>query len=187
MIDTLIRMQPVIAETTLAFTPPERFCIATLHRPSNVDSAETLRQILGFLAVINDRCPVIFPLHLRTQKAIERFGFEPLLRKIRVVEPLGYLEFLSLLFKAAFVLTDSGGIQEEATFLQKRCFTLRRNTERPSTVKSGSNVLMDPLKEADQHAVLAYASSSKAPDVTIPEKWDGKAGERILNILSSLF
>lgn len=183
MIDTLVRMQPVIKDAALPFDPPEHFCIATLHRPSNVDSAETLKKILGFLAMVTRRCPVVFPLHLRTKAAIEKFGFEDLLRNMRIVEPLGYIQFLKLVSDAAFILTDSGGIQEEATFLRKRCFTLRRNTERPSTVKSGSNVLLDPSKEADQHTVLNFATDPHGIDIVIPEKWDGKAGERLLAIV----
>lgn len=183
MIDTLIRMQPTITESALPFDPPEQYCIATLHRPSNVDSEETLRNVLGFLAMVTRKCPVVFPLHLRTKATIEKFGLEDMLRNMRVIEPLGYTQFLKLLSGSSFILTDSGGIQEEAAFLQKRCFTLRRNTERPSTVKSGSNVLLNPDKEADRHLVLDFAASPSAMNIVVPEKWDGKAGSRILGIL----
>lgn len=87
---------------------------------------------------------------------------------------------------ARFVITDSGGIQEEATFLKKRCFTLRKNTERPSTIESGSNVLIDIDKEEDRNKVLDFAKNPKDPQVTIPPLWDGKAGERIIEILRAL-
>ena len=128
-------------------------------------------------------CPLVFPLHLRTKSAVERFGMQQMLTGIRVIEPLGYLQFLRLASDAEFILTDSGGIQEEATFLRKRCFTMRRNTERPSTIKSGSNVLIDPMKSADREAVLAFAAHPASVDVTVPPKWDGKAGERIADVL----
>lgn len=180
MIDTLVRMQSDLAPST-----QEKFCIATIHRPSNVDSEETLQEILGFLSEISLQCPVVLPLHIRTKSAIEKFGFYSLLAKIRVVEPLGYIEFLKLLSTAAFIVTDSGGIQEEATFLKKRCFTMRRNTERPSTIESGSNILIDPSDLADRAKVLEFAKNPQQVEVKIPPLWDGKAGERIANFIAS--
>ncbi len=182
MIDTLIRMMPSIDAVRLEFDLPSRFAVATLHRPSNVDSKEALESNAAFLAAIAGQCPLILPLHRRTQAALIAHGLT-LGERIHVVEPLGYLEFLRLVAQAEFVLTDSGGIQEEATFLKKRCFTLRRNTERPATVKSGSNVLIDPEKISDRDVVLAFAAKPSKISVTIPEKWDGKAGERIADVL----
>lgn len=182
MIDTLIRMTPSIDAVRLEFDLPPRFAVATLHRPSNVDSKEALASNAAFLAAVAEQCPLILPLHRRTQAALVAHGLT-LGERIHVVEPLGYLEFLRLVAQAEFVLTDSGGIQEEATFLKKRCFTLRRNTERPATVKSGSNVLIDPEKILDRDVVLAFAAKSAKVSVDIPELWDGKAGERIADIL----
>lgn len=182
MIDTLVRMLPAIDAVRLPFALPERFAVATLHRPSNVDTKEALQSNIAFLSDIAAVCPLILPLHRRTQAALKQHGLS-LGQGIQVIEPLGYIEFLRLVSSAHFILTDSGGIQEEAAFLQKRCFTLRRNTERPATVLSGSNLLIDPTLDTDRQAVLAYASNASRISVTIPEKWDGKAGERIAGVL----
>ncbi len=182
MIDTLIRMRPVIDASRLDLELPERFAVATLHRPSNVDHKEALEHVMTFLGDIAERCPLILPLHHRTQTALKTHGLR-LNEKIRTIDPLGYIEFLKLMTLADCILTDSGGIQEEATFLAKRCFTLRRNTERPATVTSGSNVLIDPEVISDRDLVLAFASKPSAVSVKIPEKWDGKAGERIADHL----
>lgn len=183
MIDTLVRMQPVIREATLPFDPPDDYVVVTLHRPSNVDDPAVLRDIFVFLQEISQICPVVIPLHLRTKATIETHGLQSLMTSFRVIEPLGYVEFLRLLSDARCILTDSGGIQEEATFLKKRCFTLRRNTERPSTVKSGSNVLIDPANDVDRQKVIEFLSHPEALNVQIPELWDGRAGERILSQL----
>lgn len=184
MIDTLIRMRPSIDAARLPFELPERYAVATLHRPSNVDSKEALERNIAFLSEVSEKCPLILPLHRRTQAALAAHGLK-LGDRIQAIEPLGYLEFLRLVSPAEFILTDSGGIQEEAAFLQKRCFTLRRNTERPATVRSGSNMLIDPEQSSDREIVLAFAAHSSSVTVKVPEKWDGKAGERIADILCS--
>lgn len=181
MIDTLVRMMPSIEKAVLPFALPPSFATATFHRPSNVDSKESLTALLRFLSEIAEHIPVIFPLHRRTLAKIESFGLTSALPSgVIVVDPLGYIEFLSLVQKSVFVLTDSGGIQEEATFLGKRCFTLRRNTERPSTVESGSNILIDPDVTDQRATVIAFAKKPSPVSVTIPPLWDGKAGERIV-------
>ncbi len=182
MIDTLIRMRPSIDTVSLPFDTPQRFAIATLHRPSNVDTKEVLKKNIDFLSDIAAICPLILPLHRRTQEALVTHGLT-VNENILVIEPLGYLEFLHLMSSAEFLLTDSGGIQEEATFLQKPCFTLRRNTERPATVLSGSNVLIDPDRDVDYQKVLSFAEQSRRILVKIPDLWDGKAGERIADVL----
>ncbi len=182
MIDTLIRMRPSIDLARLPFDLPQRFAIATLHRPSNVDHKEALERVIMFLGDIAERCPLILPLHRRTQAALKNHGLT-LSEKIQTIDPLGYIEFLKLVTLADFILTDSGGIQEEATFLGKRCFTLRRNTERPATIQSGSNVLIDPDVKPDRDLVLAFAAKPAKISVKIPEKWDGKAGDRIADQL----
>lgn len=102
---------------------------------------------------------------------------------LHICAPFGYVQFLHLIKKSAFIITDSGGIQEEAVFLQKRCFTLRKNTERPITIESGSNVLIDIADPEDRKEVLAFASESQTPAIEIPRLWDGRAGERILETL----
>ncbi len=182
MIDTLVRMTPAIDVARLPFDLPSRYAVATLHRPSNVDTKEALERNITFLAEVAEKCPLVLPLHRRTQTALATYGLK-LSDRIQSIDPLGYVEFLRLVASAEFILTDSGGIQEEATFLQKRCFTLRRNTERPATMKSGSNVLIDPEKSSDREAVFAFAAKSVKFSVDIPELWDGKAGERIADAL----
>lgn len=182
MIDTLVRMKPAI-DSSQHNAEKAPYCLATIHRPSNTDDKETLAGILSFLSEVSLHCPVIFPLHLRTKVAISAFNLQPLLKEIRTIDPLGYIEFLQRVSGAAFILTDSGGIQEEATFLGKRCFTMRRNTERPSTIESGSNILVDPSNADDRAMMLDFAKTPKTIDVVIPEKWDGKAGERIAEVL----
>ncbi len=190
MIDTLIRMMPEIDAAELPISLPERFAVATLHRPSNVDNPEYLREIVGFLGKINHTLPIVFPMHPRFRQMILKPDSEStevhLLKISYPIDPLGYLQFLHLLKNAEFVLTDSGGIQEEAVLLGKRCFTMRRNTERPSTILSGSNILIDPNVSADRENVLSFAKNPVTPKITIPEKWDGKTGERIAEILTSL-
>ncbi len=184
MIDTLVRMMPSIEKAVLPITLPPAFAVATFHRPSNVDTKEALTALLTFLSEVAEHIPVIFPLHRRTQAMMESFGLRSSLSpNILIVEPLGYIEFLSLVQRSAFILTDSGGIQEEATFLEKRCFTLRRNTERPSTIDSGSNVLIDPEHADERASVIAFAKHPSGVSVTIPPLWDGKAGERIVDVL----
>ena len=125
----------------------ERFGLLTLHRPSNVDSTEKLGQLLGAMGAVATEVPVIFPVHPRTQQRIAPFGMRhhP---QLRMISPVGYLDFLCLLSKAALVLTDSGGIQEETTALGIPCLTLRDNTERPVTISEGTNQLVgtDPAK-----------------------------------------
>lgn len=182
MIDTLIRMRPSIDAVRLPFDLSKRYAVATLHRPSNVDSKEALERNIAFLSEVSEKCSLILPLHRRTQAALAAHGLT-LGASIQSIEPLGYLEFLRLVSPAEFILTDSGGIQEEAAFLQKRCFTLRRNTERPATVVSGSNVLIDPENESDRKKVLDFAAKPSKISVKIPEKWDGRAGERIAEVL----
>ncbi len=186
MIDTLIRMMPLIEKEKLPNTIPEKFGVVTLHRPSNVDNEEALWSVTSFLSHVSERCPLIFPMHHRFKNAISHFALIEELSpdgRIQFLEPFPYLQFLKLVQNAEFILTDSGGIQEEATYLKKKCFTLRRNTERPSTIESGSNTLIDEMLESDQEKVFSFAAHPEAPKVTVPPLWDGKAGERILKEL----
>ncbi|HEV2224900.1 MAG TPA: UDP-N-acetylglucosamine 2-epimerase (non-hydrolyzing) [Candidatus Acidoferrales bacterium] len=158
------------------------FAILTLHRPSNVDSLDKLREIMSALDSIAAQLPVIFPVHPRTAQRLLQGGIvhHP---DLRLIEPMGYLDFLCLLSRAALVLTDSGGIQEETTALGVPCLTLRENTERPITITQGTNVLVgtDPEK-----IVVAARKSiaSKASARPLPPLWDGHAAERIVDTLS---
>ena len=182
MIDTLIRMMPAIAEHPVPL-PQEAFAIATIHRPSNVDDPAVLRQVLSFLSDVGAACPILLPAHPRLRQALEGIAFPLESASIQIIEPMAYLAFLHAMQHAAFILTDSGGIQEEAVLLQKCCFTLRRNTERPSTIESGSNVLIDPSLPSDRAVVLSYAENPLPPIIAIPPLWDGAAGGRIAAIL----
>jgi UDP-N-acetylglucosamine 2-epimerase (non-hydrolysing) len=186
MIDTLLRH---IDQARQSPPPkglrPQHFAVLTLHRPGNVDNAATLTELLHAIAAISARVPVVFPVHPRTMHSICSFGLEEWLRKqsgIRIVEPLSYLPFLSLVAQSMMVLTDSGGIQEETTVLGVPCLTMRPNTERPVTCEIGTNVLVgtDPARiTSTAFAVL----SGGARIGSIPPKWDGHAAERILDVV----
>jgi UDP-N-acetylglucosamine 2-epimerase (non-hydrolysing) len=198
MIDSLRRCLPAaqangfLARLGLAGRP---FGLCTLHRPSNVDVPEVLAELLGSLAEIARDVPVILPLHPRTRRQIEACGLGDRItnaacgtppvpgRGLVGLEPLSYLEMLETMASAAFVLTDSGGIQEETTALGVPCVTLRENTERPITVSEGTNVLAG-LSRRNILAGLAEARR-KARDGRVPELWDGRAGERIVATLAA--
>jgi UDP-N-acetylglucosamine 2-epimerase (non-hydrolysing) len=159
----------------------QRFGVLTLHRPSNVDSTEKLAELLGAIDAIAAQIPVIFPVHPRTQQRLTQAGIKTH-PQLKLIPPVGYLDFLCLLSKATLVLTDSGGIQEETTALGVPCLTLRENTERPITISEGTNLLIgtDPAK------ILAAAQqvlAGKGKPGRIPPFWDGHAAERIVEVL----
>ena len=163
----------------------DAFGLVTLHRPSNVDDVSTLQGILDAMTAISQDYDLILPLHPRTAASIDRFGLRDELENIgrmMTIEPLGYLEFLNLMSNARFVLTDSGGIQEETTILGVPCFTLRENTERPVTITHGTNTLTgpDPARILDAFSQL----DSKPRSDSRPPLWDGKAAVRIIDILA---
>jgi UDP-N-acetylglucosamine 2-epimerase (non-hydrolysing) len=161
------------------------YAVVTLHRPSNVDEKETLTGLLNALVSISEKLPIIFPVHPRTRGNIEKFGFAEKVGKsnIRLLEPLGYLDFMNLYSGAKLVLTDSGGLQEETTALGIPCLTLRENTERPITIELGTNQLVgtDPEKIKQSAFLILEDSSKKA--AKIPPLWDGCAAERICQAL----
>jgi UDP-N-acetylglucosamine 2-epimerase (non-hydrolysing) len=184
MIDTLMRMLPHIETQPSPIVIDGPYGVVTLHRPSNVDDADALRKNLEFMAELSKGCPLVLPVHHRLRAAIDQFQLHSCVpESVHLLPAQGYVPFLKLVKDVAFVLTDSGGIQEEATFLGKRCFTLRKNTERPSTIESGSNTLIDLDVVAQRDLVLAFAQSPKRIDVTVPPLWDGKAGHRIVELL----
>ncbi len=159
----------------------QRFAVLTLHRPSNVDSTEKLAELLGAVDSIAAQVPVIFPVHPRTQQRLAQAGIKTH-PQLKLIPPIGYLDFLCLLSKATLVLTDSGGIQEETTALGVPCLTLRENTERPITISEGTNQLIgtDPARiTAAAHDILA----GKGKPGRIPPFWDGHAAERIVDVL----
>ncbi len=161
------------------------FVVLTLHRPSNVDDPVVFSRILDALAVIQDKQPVLFPVHPRTRKNLANIGLQQRiegLKNIHLLEPLGYIDFLKLTSSAAVVLTDSGGIQEETTILKVPCITLRENTERPVTAEIGSNQIVGT---DTQKIITAYknAINGNWRKPQIPPLWDGHAAERIVKIL----
>jgi UDP-N-acetylglucosamine 2-epimerase (non-hydrolysing) len=187
MIDTLLAQRP--AASALGF--PESlglrrgdYGVVTLHRPSNVDEPAQFAEILHGLARVAERMPVVFPVHPRTIGNARSFGLEHLLEPLRILEPVGYREMLGLIDGAAVVLTDSGGLQEETTVLGVRCITLREQTERPITVRDGTNQLApwpisaDGIAEAFDDALLRRAEPARRPD-----GWDGEAAERVVAAL----
>jgi len=164
----------------------QEYGVLTLHRPSNVDNPDTLARIIGALEEIGESLPIVFPVHPRTRKALAEFGFEKRIqsnRSLRMIDPLGYLDFLGLYSRARLVLTDSGGLQEETTVLGIPCLTLRDNTERPITVEMGTNTMVgtDPDKIAS--AAFAALNGSIIEGRRIPPLWDGNTADRILDAL----
>ena len=165
------------------------YAVLTLHRPSNVDDRETLCSIIEALEKISERVPIIFPAHPRSRKTIAEFGLTNRVERmegLRLIEPLGYLDFLRLYSGARLVLTDSGGIQEETTVLGIPCLTLRENTERPITVEMGTNIVVGTNK--DRIIDAASAALDREPDkraARVPPLWDGRAAERIVDVLST--
>jgi UDP-N-acetylglucosamine 2-epimerase (non-hydrolysing) len=191
MIDTLLSQLPQARALALPATmglAQGGYVVATLHRPSNVDSEATLGPALGALARVAGEMPVVLPLHPRTRARAESFGLGPALSRLRIVEPLGYREMLSLTASAAAVLTDSGGLQEETTALGVPCVTLREQTERPVTVTEGTNRLAPwPLSEDGVFAAFREAvATGRSPDAgRRPEGWDGRAAERVSRALAA--
>ena len=179
MIDTLVRLLPLARAHRLPDLP-DRYALVTMHRPANVDDEVFLRKFMETLHEIGRAIPVIFPVHPRTRQRIGQSYFAGNGNNhVRLADPLSYLEFLALQETAALVITDSGGIQEETTFLGVPCLTVRENTERPITTIMGSNVLVG----RDMGRLLAETQTvleGRQVEVRIPPLWDGHAAERIV-------
>ena len=161
------------------------FAVVTLHRPSNVDSKDSLAEICAILTRLAERIPVVFPVHPRTKDRLTRFGFWDYVykaRDIHLLPPIGYIQFMSLIGDCKFVITDSGGVQEETTYLGIPCLTLRPNTERPITVRQGTNRLVTC------HTIEQYLNDileGLFPEGTRPDFWDGKTAGRVAAKLRS--
>jgi len=177
MIDTLIRLLPSAkrpAEPRLE----ARYVLVTVHRPANTDEPAALLELMRSLAAVASTIQVVFPIHPRTRARLAAAGFKaPAGGRLLLVEPLGYLEFLALQKDAALVITDSGGIQEETTYLGVPCLTVRTTTERPVTITAGTNKLVRALSSLPKEAAAALKRARKPAKP--PKLWDGKAGERV--------
>ncbi len=163
----------------------KEYAVLTLHRPSNVDEKNVFENLLDALVSISEKIPVIFPAHPRTRGNIERFGFAERVANsnVKLVEPLGYLDFMRLYSGAKIVLTDSGGLQEETTALSIPCLTLRENTERPITISHGTNRLVGTNPEKIKQKAFEILDQPLSENKKIPPLWDGRAAERICDVL----
>jgi UDP-N-acetylglucosamine 2-epimerase (non-hydrolysing) len=162
------------------------YAVLTLHRPANVDDRQVFGRVLDALEEISKRLPIVFPVHPRTQKMIDKFGFNQRvasLTGLHLINPLGYLDFLGLFSKARLVLTDSGGIQEETTVLGIPCLTLRENTERPITVELGTNAIVGTNPQRIAQAAENVLNGVAARKSVVPPRWDGHTADRILDEL----
>jgi UDP-N-acetylglucosamine 2-epimerase (non-hydrolysing) len=185
MIDTLLKYREKAKESKILKKlklSPKSYALLTLHRPSNVDDKKALYEIKEALKTVSRNIPIIFPIHPRTQMRLKEFNFHDLSRIINCINPMGYLDFLSLMINSKFVLTDSGGIQEETTVLGIPCLTLRDNTERPITVRVGTNVIVGRDRNRIINESMKILSGKGRVGKSI-KMWDGKAAERITKIL----
>ena len=184
MIDSLNAALPRARESRIhqrLELSPKGYALATLHRPANVDDPAALARLLAALAEVSRSIPVVFPIHPRTRSRMPA-GFD--VQGIKLIEPLGYLDFLALTAQARLVMTDSGGIQEETTALGVPCLTMRENTERPITVEVGTNQLVgtDPARVVPAARAVLEGRAKKG---AIPELWDGRAAERVAEVLAT--
>jgi UDP-N-acetylglucosamine 2-epimerase (non-hydrolysing) len=185
MIDSLVRLLPV-AEQSTVLTHLElqagNYGLVTLHRPSNVDNPETLAAIMAALYEVGRELPIIFPLHPRTRQRLEAANNHYPGSRVQILDPLSYVDFLALQRLAKLVITDSGGIQEETTYLGVPCLTVRENTERPVTISIGTNVLVgQDGKRLRTEVGRIMAGDQKRGRV--PPLWDGHAAERIAHVI----
>ncbi len=182
MIDSVVHYLPKAERSKIVSDlqlQKNNYILATLHRPSNVDTKGGLEDIVSFFSSVSENVPIVFPVHPRTRKNLEQHGLlSALQQKVILTEPIGYIDFLSLIKNAALIVTDSGGIQEESTYLKVPCVTVRNNTERPITVEVGTNYLAG-TDFSNVTAIVRSILNGNAKQGRIPELWDGKAAERI--------
>jgi UDP-N-acetylglucosamine 2-epimerase (non-hydrolysing) len=186
MIDTLVAMRPRIDALGAAAAyglEPGTYLVVTLHRPALVDGP-LLGDALTALRQVAQDLTVVFPAHPRTEAAMGALALDPADHRLRILPPLGYMEFLSLLSTAAAALTDSGGIQEETTFLGVPCFTLRANTERPITAEMGTNIVLGLAPERILE-VPQLIEAARHQEPAVPPLWDGRAAERLVDVLAA--
>nr|WP_321222066.1 UDP-N-acetylglucosamine 2-epimerase (non-hydrolyzing) [uncultured Psychroserpens sp.] len=190
MIDTLVAFEKDILEKNIIDTQgikKDEFILMTIHRPATVDNKRGLQDLLALLEDMPRDIPVVFPMHPRTLNNIKKFGLESdyeMLTHLKLLAPQDYFSFQNLIHNCKMVLTDSGGIQEETTFKQKPCLTLRPNTERPSTITIGSNTLLN-FDKKDILGVINSIQDDTYKTGEIPPLWDGYATQRILEIIAN--
>lgn len=191
MIDTLVYTMPKINQSPILSRYPVKaghYALVTLHRPSNVDQEESLRRILTVFESITKTIPVLFPIHPRTRKNLITFGLQSRVDKMNhliLTDPIGYIDFLNLMKNAKCVISDSGGLQEESTYLRIPCLTMRENTERPVTMTVGTNTLVG----SDSQVILENFENimnGTYKKGSVPELWDGHAAERIAEVIAGL-
>ena len=183
MIDAYFACKPQIARSGILSKlglKAKDFALVTIHRPSNVDDKKSLRKIVDILTTVSKKIKVVFPMHPRTAKMLRKYNFN--LGDVIIVKPLGYVDFHKLLEASRFVMTDSGGIQEESTVMNIPCLTLRTTTERPVTVERGTNLITGPDKTKALRAVRAILNDNWKKAKPIP-RWDGKTAKRITSVL----
>ncbi|MBE1589221.1 non-hydrolyzing UDP-N-acetylglucosamine 2-epimerase [Nonomuraea angiospora] len=185
MIDSLYAALPTLdpAPVVERLAIPARYAVATLHRPANVDTPEAAKELVDAVLEVSRQIPVVVPVHPRGKARLAEAGLVDG-ESIKVVDPLGYVDFLSLVRGAALVVTDSGGVQEETTVLGVPCLTLRPNTERPITITHGTNRLVTPAL-LPAAAEKALADGAATPAGELPVLWDGQAGPRIARVISA--
>lgn len=191
MIDTLMKFRREAEKSQVLEklgVEPGEYGLVTLHRPENVDTKAQLDLLLGHLELAATFAPLLFPIHPRTRARLEEFGLSNRVKnnpRLRLIEPQGYLEFLKLQSHAKFVITDSGGVQEETTVLGVPCLTMRENTERPITISHGTNTLVgfDRTKILAALNAIVSGEYKHGKGKTKPPRWDGKAAERICQVL----
>lgn len=191
MIDSLHYALPKAKESPILNTlglKQKEYALITMHRPSNVDEPKQLSDLLSMLAELTEKRDVVFPVHPRTRKNISTFGLSEIVEshpRLHLIEPQGYISFLSLMMNADFVMTDSGGIQEETTALGVPCLTIRTTTERPVTTTLGTNILIQPEPNTIRKALTDIIQLPRKQG-QIPPLWDGKTAERIAKIISEI-
>ncbi|MBN2829606.1 MAG: UDP-N-acetylglucosamine 2-epimerase (non-hydrolyzing) [Candidatus Cloacimonetes bacterium] len=189
MIDSLMKNLLESSKSTILCDlclEPESYALLTLHRPSNVDNVDSLKLVIEIIKQICLIQPVVIPLHPRTEKNIHAFGLDSRFYSIpnlTVLPPLGYLDMLKLEMNATLIITDSGGLQEESTFMGIPCLTIRENTERPITVTQGTNILITKLDKQLILAEVYKVLSGNGKKGTIPDLWDGKTSIRVIDVL----
>lgn len=186
MIDTLLRFldrAKALGSARALGLEPNAYALVTLHRPANVDHDDALREVLAPLSDLARTMPVVFPVHPRTKHRLEAMGLDAR-HGWRLMEPLGYLEFLGLMADARIVATDSGGVQEETTVLGVPCVTMRDSTERPVTITEGTNRLAGTSASGVRAAIEEALEAPRTP--RRPEYWDGRAAERIVEVLATV-